>query len=65
MRKKEAVTYEFDPANPKPLTAAQHAELRKLAAMPEDRIDTTDIPPLTEKFWRNAVRNPFYRPSST
>jgi len=26
------------------------------------RIDTSDVPPLTEAFWKNAVRNPFYRP---
>jgi hypothetical protein len=23
---------------------------------------TFDIPELTERFWQNAVRNPFYRP---
>jgi len=25
-------------------------------------IDDSDAPTLSEKFWRNAVRNPFYRP---
>lgn len=25
-------------------------------------IDTSDIPPLTDEFFRRAVRNPFYRP---
>ena len=25
-------------------------------------IDFSDIPPLTGSFWKNAVRNPFYRP---
>jgi uncharacterized protein (DUF4415 family) len=30
--------------------------------MPDDRVDYSDIPPLTERFWKNAVRNPFYRP---
>jgi uncharacterized DUF497 family protein len=44
------------------LTAAQRRELANLAAMPDDKIDYSDIPPLTEKFWENAVRNPFYRP---
>jgi uncharacterized protein (DUF4415 family) len=62
MRKKNTVTYELDPERPKPLTAAQRAEIKALAAIPDDRIDTTDIPPLTEEFWKNAVRNPFYRP---
>ena len=45
-----------------PLTAAQRRQLRTLAALPDDKIDYSDIPPLTEKFWENAVRNPFYRP---
>jgi uncharacterized protein (DUF4415 family) len=44
------------------LTAAQRRKLAALASMPDDEIDYSDIPPLTEKFWENAVRNPFYRP---
>jgi uncharacterized protein (DUF4415 family) len=44
------------------LTARQKRELAKLAARPDGEIDYSDIPPLSEKFWRNAVRNPFYRP---
>lgn len=36
--------------------------MAKLAAMPDDKIDYSDIPPLTERFWKNALRNPFYRP---
>jgi uncharacterized protein (DUF4415 family) len=43
-------------------TAAQRRELAALAALPDDKIDYSDIPPLTEKFWKDAVRNPFYRP---
>jgi uncharacterized protein (DUF4415 family) len=30
--------------------------------MPDSEIDLSDIPEATEKFWQNAVRNPFYRP---
>jgi uncharacterized protein (DUF4415 family) len=30
--------------------------------MPDDRIDYFDIPPLKDRFWKHAVRNPFYRP---
>lgn len=30
--------------------------------MPNSEIDYSDIPPLTEEFWKNAVRNPWYRP---
>lgn len=44
------------------LTAAQRRELAVLAALPDDKIDHSDIPPLTDRFWENAVRNPFYRP---
>jgi uncharacterized protein (DUF4415 family) len=44
------------------LTAARRRQLAALAALPEDQIDYSDIPPLTEKFWKNAARNPFYRP---
>jgi uncharacterized protein (DUF4415 family) len=45
-----------------PLTAEQKAELAALAEAPDSEIDTSDIPPLTEDFWKNAVRNPFYKP---
>jgi hypothetical protein len=37
-------------------------ELAKLAAMPDREIDFSELPELTEKFWQNAVPNPFYRP---
>jgi uncharacterized protein (DUF4415 family) len=42
-------------------TAKQRRELKALAGRPERRIDTSDIPPLTDAFWKNAQRNPFYR----
>ena len=45
-----------------PLTPARKAELAALAARPDEQIDTSDIPPLSETFWQNAVRKPFYRP---
>jgi len=44
------------------LTEKDRRELAKLAALPDDTIDYSDIPPLTEKFWKNAIRNPWYRP---
>lgn len=44
------------------LTPVRKRRLAKLAAQPDSSIDFSDIPELTEKFWRNAVRNPFYRP---
>jgi uncharacterized protein (DUF4415 family) len=44
------------------ITEKDKRELRKLAALPDSEIDYSDIPPLTEKFWKNAIRNPWYRP---
>jgi len=44
------------------LTDGQKRRLEKLSRLPDSEIDTSDIPELTEKFWQNAVRNPFYRP---
>lgn len=45
-----------------PLSEAHKAELKALANLPAEKIDFSDIPPLDEDFWKNAVRNPFYRP---
>src|SRR5882672_3143492 len=45
-----------------PMTARRKRRLGKLAKRPDSAIDFSDIPKLTEKFWENAVRNPFYRP---
>jgi uncharacterized protein (DUF4415 family) len=61
-KEKSTIDHEIEPDRPVPLTTAQKAELAALAALPEDRVDTSDIPPLSETFWNNAVRNPFYRP---
>jgi uncharacterized protein (DUF4415 family) len=44
------------------LTPASKRKLAKLAERPDSEIDFSDIPPLTESFWKDAVRNPFYRP---
>ncbi len=44
------------------LTAGHKRRLEKLARRPDSKINTSDISELTEKFWQNAVRNPFYRP---
>ena len=45
-----------------PLTEKQRREVAALASMSDDEIDYSDIPPLKARFWKNAVRNPFYRP---
>lgn len=55
----------MDLDNPPPLTDAQREELRRLEAMKDEDIDVSDIPPLDEKFWANAVRfrdRHLYRP---
>ena len=44
------------------LTAKRRRELAELAARPESEIDFSEIPSLTEKFWQNAIPNPWYRP---
>ena len=62
MSSEKIVRSSFDPTNPPPLSDAQQEELAKLAAMRDDDIDFSDIPPLTEKFWANAERGRFYRP---
>ena len=47
------------------LTEERKAELKALADMPDSAIDYNDIPPLTEKFWKNALPSPFYKPIKT
>ena len=37
-------------------------ELAALAALPDDQIDTSDIPELPPDAWKDAVRGRFYRP---
>ncbi len=47
----------------KKLSSSQRAkQLKRIAAIPDDRIDTSDIPELTEEQLRRAVRGRFYRP---
>ncbi len=45
-----------------PMTPARKRKLARLASLPDSEIDFSEIPPLKESFWKNAVRNPFYRP---
>jgi uncharacterized protein (DUF4415 family) len=44
------------------MTPARKRRLADLAQRPDSEIDFSDIPPLGDRFWKNAVRNPFYRP---
>lgn len=52
--KKAYIRYSIDLDNPPPLTEAQKAEIEALKNMSDEDIDYSDIPLLTEKFWKNA-----------
>lgn len=45
-----------------PLTEAQKDDLKRLAAMPDDQIDTSDIPGLTDAQLAEMHRPEHYRP---
>jgi len=62
---KKVVERTVNLANPPPLTKKQKAELAALNARPDNEIDFSDIPPLTEEFWKNAVRGKYYKPAKT
>jgi uncharacterized protein (DUF4415 family) len=61
----KTVQYRVDLHDLPPLTDRQKQELKALADMPDTDIDYSDIPALDESFWKNAVRNPLYRPTKT
>ena len=63
--KKQLVRHDIDLANLPPLSDAQKTELASLAARADSEIDYSDIPPLTEDFWKNAVSGKFYKPTKT
>ena len=46
----------------KKLSAEQLDELSKLAALPDDQIDTSDIPEASAENWIHARRGELYRP---
>ncbi len=50
------------PETPPALTDAQRVQLAKLRAMPDETIDTADIPELSDEAWSAGVRGRFYRP---
>jgi uncharacterized protein (DUF4415 family) len=62
---KKIVRHDVDLADLLPLNEKQKAELAALAARSDGEIDASDIPPLTEEFWKNAVRGRFYKPIKT
>ena len=44
------------------ITPKRKQALAELARRPDSEIDFSDIPELTQKFWQNAIPNPYYRP---
>jgi uncharacterized protein (DUF4415 family) len=62
---KKFVKRAVDLANLPSLTKRQKADVAALAARPDGEIDFSDIPPLTEDFWKNAVRGKYYKPTKT
>jgi uncharacterized protein (DUF4415 family) len=62
---KKFVKRSVDLANLPSLSKGQKANLAALAARPDSEIDFSDIPPLTEDFWKNAVRGKYYKPTKT
>jgi len=63
--KKKLVKYKVDLASPSPLTKKQKAQLAALRARSDKKIDYSDIPRLSEGFFKNAVRGRFYKPTKT
>jgi uncharacterized protein (DUF4415 family) len=58
--KSKTMVHELKPDQP--LTDRQKREIQALAAMPEEEIDTSDIPELPPGAWKKAVRGKWYRP---
>ncbi|MGB8538218.1 MAG: BrnA antitoxin family protein [Acidobacteriaceae bacterium] len=58
--KSKTVVHELKPDDP--LTTRQKREIQALAAMPEEKTDTSDIPELPPGAWKKAVRGKWYRP---
>ena len=52
----------YDVGDLPPLTVAQVANLKALAAHPNRKIDTSDAAELTDEQWKNSERGRFYRP---
>jgi uncharacterized protein (DUF4415 family) len=50
------------PETPPPLTDAERERFAQLATLPDESIDTSDIPELSDEAWKTGVRGRFYRP---
>ena len=63
MNMSKIVKYKVDLNNPPVLSDEQKVRLEALAKRPDSEVDCSDIPELDENFWKNAVQNPFYKPT--
>lgn len=63
MNMSKIVKYKVDLNNPPVLSDEQKVRLEALAKRSDNEIDCSDIPELDENFWKNAVQNPFYKPT--
>lgn len=59
----KTVKYKVDLNRPPVLSDEQKARLEALAERPDSEIDFSDIPRLDDNFWKNAIKNPFYKPT--
>ena len=55
----KTVTYKTDFSDMPALTEKERSELKALADLSEDEIDTSDIAPLDESFWKAAKHGNF------
>ena len=52
-------------SNPPALSRKQQAELKAVSAQPARKIDYSDIPPISDAFWKDAVRDKYFKPIKT
>ena len=55
----------FKQSEMSPLTEERKLALQALAEKPDSELDYSDLPPLSDAFWKSAVRGQFYKPTKT
>jgi len=59
---KKTVIYKTDGSDQPALTEQEKAELEALSKLSDNDIDTSEIAPLDEGFWKVAEQGAFYKP---
>jgi uncharacterized protein (DUF4415 family) len=62
---KKTLKYALNSTQPLPLTKKKKAEIKDLSELTDKQIDYSDIPPLSDAFWKHAVHSPFHKPTKT